>query len=709
MHIRPFILCLIISLCSIVAQDRPEVVATRTELTIKVDGLLDEPVWATIKPITEFVQRLPLDGGEPTEKSEMRILYDDDHLYFGFTFFDSEPEKVRATILNRGGWIHRDDKLEIALDTYLDRRNAYLFEMNPLGTQDDALITDENRPGLDEWAWDGVYISEGKVTDFGWVLEVAIPWTTLRFPNKDELTMGLAIKRYINRKNESVIWPHIGLEYSSDIYQVSQYANLKGLKDIKRGKDIKIKPFAIGGTQNQITDEKTVNDNIGNGGFDIYYGLKSNLTLNLTYNTDFAQVEADNAQINLTRFNLFYPEKREFFLTRSKLFAFGNSRQTEVFFSRKIGLNQDVVGGARLFGQIGKTSVGALNIHTRADGDLPATHYSAIRLRKDVRDRTTVGAIITDVSSKGIRNSVYGIDGVMRFWGNSSVSAWYSQVNDTSLVGPSAASMIKMDLRNDRYFLTAGQHRVDEDFRPGLGFVQRQDMIGTGIIAGFTPRVGDGDELIRQWRFTIYARDVRNHAGIHETGVLNGGIEAILETRDKIGLKVIQNKEKLTAGFTLGNGVEIQKGNYRDRKISFSARTNQSRGVWGNFALSKGDYFGGNKTSMSGSIGKQFSNHLTLYGSANQNIVSMPSQEEFTANIYGITAEVALNRKWFGKALIQYDNFSEQLQLYCRINWIHTPGSDLFIVLNQRYDMAGSKSSLVQGTQVVKLTYLFQI
>ena len=709
MHIRPFILCLIISLCSIVAQDRPEVVATRTELTIKVDGLLDEPVWATIKPITEFVQRLPLDGGEPTEKSEMRILYDNNNLYFGFTFFDSDPEKVRATILNRGGWIHRDDKLEIALDTYHDRRNAYLFEMNPLGTQDDALITDENRPGLDEWAWDGVYISEGKVTDFGWVLEVAIPWTTLRFPNKDELTMGLAIKRYINRKNESVIWPHIGLEYSSDIYQVSQYANLKGLKDIKRGKDIKIKPFAIGGTQNQITDEKTVNDNIGNGGFDIYYGLKSNLTLNLTYNTDFAQVEADNAQINLTRFNLFYPEKREFFLTRSKLFAFGNSRQTEVFFSRKIGLNQDVVGGARLFGQIGKTSVGALNIHTRADGDLPATHYSAIRLRKDVRDRTTVGAIITDVSSKGIRNSVYGIDGEMRFWGNSSVSAWYSQVNDTSLVGPSAASMIKMDLRNDRYFLTAGQHRVDEDFRPGLGFVQRQDMIGTGIIAGFTPRVGDGDELIRQWRFTIYARDVRNHAGIHETGVLNGGIEAILETRDKIGLKVIQNKEKLTAGFTLGNGVEIQKGNYRDRKISFSARTNQSRGVWGNFALSKGDYFGGNKTSMSGSIGKQFSNHLTLYGSANQNIVSMPSQEEFTANIYGITAEVALNRKWFGKALIQYDNFSEQLQLYCRINWIHTPGSDLFIVLNQRYDMAGSKSSLVQGTQVVKLTYLFQI
>ena len=691
------------------ATERPTVTAHLTDTPITVDGMLDEAIWQTVQPITEFVQRLPQDGGIPSEESEMRILYDNNHLYFGFTFFDSEPEKVRATILNRGGWLHRDDKLEIALDTYLDRRNAYLFELNPLGTQDDALITDENRPSQDEWAWDGVYISEGRVTDFGWVLEVAIPWNTLRFPNKDELTMGLAVKRYINRKNESVIWPHIGLEYSSDVYQVSQYANLTGLKNIKRGNDIKIKPFGIGGSQKQTFDDETTSNNMGNGGVDIYYGLKSNLTLNLTYNTDFAQVEADNAQINLTRFNLFYPEKREFFLTRSKLFSFGNPKQTEIFFSRQIGLNQDVSGGTRVYGQIGKTSIGGLNIHTHAENDMPATAYSALRLRTDIRDRTTIGAIVTDVSTSGSQNTVMGIDGQMRFWGSSSVNAWYSQVEDSEIDGPSGASMIRLDLKNDRYFLSTGQHRVDKDFNPALGFVQRQDMIGTGIIAGFTPRVGDGDELIRQWRFTIYARDVQNHAGIHETGVLNGGIEAILETRDKIGLKVIQNKEKLTAGFTLGNGVEIQKGNYRDRKISFSARTNQSRGVWGNFALSKGDYFGGNKTSMSGSIGKQFSNHLTLYGSANQNIIFMSSQGEFTANVYGFTAEVALNRKWFGKAIIQYDNFSEQLQLYCRINWIHTPGSDLFIVLNQRYDLSEGKNDLFQNTQVLKLTYLFQI
>ena len=619
----------------IVAQDRPSVTAVRTDESIKIDGVLDEAIWESILPITEFVQRLPQDGAAPTEKSQMQIAYNDQYLYFGFTFYDSEPEKVRATILNRGGWIHRDDKLEIALDTYHDKRNAYLFEMNPLGTQDDALITDESRPGLDEWAWDGVYISEGNVTDFGWVLEVAIPWTTLRFPSKDELTMGLAIKRYINRKNESVMWPHIGLEYSSDVYQVSQYATLKGLKNIKRGKDVKIKPFGIGGTQTQMKEDQKISDQTGSGGMDIYYGLKSNLTLNLTYNTDFAQVEADNAQINLTRFNLFYPEKREFFLTRSKLFAFGNSRQTEVFFSRRIGLNQDVAGGARMFGQIGNTSIGALNIHTRADGDLPATAYSALRLRSDIRDRTTVGAIVTDVTNNDGQNSVFGLDGQMRFWGNSSVSAWFSQVDDKRIDGASAASMIKIDLKNDRYFLTAGQHRVDKGFQPALGFVQRTDMIGTGAIFGFTPRVGDGDELIRQWRFTGYVRDVKNHAGEKESGVLSLGIDAIFESRDRMGFNIRQTTENLSNGFTLGNGVQIDADNYKDTKVQFLLRSNQSRGLWGDVKIEKGGYFGGDRTQYGGSVGRRFSNHLTLYGSANRNLISMPNQGEFTADIFG--------------------------------------------------------------------------
>ena len=693
----------------LIATQRAEIKAVKTSEKIIIDAIFDEKIWNEITPITSFIQRLPVDGASPSEKSEMRIIYDSNYLYFGFIFFDDEPDKIRATILNRGGWIHRDDKLEISIDTYLDRRNAYLFEMNPFGTQDDALISDEKRPSLDEWAWDGVYKSEGRITDFGWVLEVAIPWKTLRFPEKDELTMGLAVKRYINRKNESVIWPHIGLKYSADVYQVSQYANLIGLENIKINNNIKIKPFGISGSEMEImNDEKSLN-NIQDTGIDMYYGLKSNLTFNLTYNTDFAQVEADNAQINLSRFNLFYPEKREFFLTRSKLFSFGNPRQTEIFFSRRIGLNQKVLGGSRVFGQIGKYSIGALNIHTSTNTDNPATSYSAFRLRSDIRKRTTIGAVVTDVSNKNIQNSVIGIDAQMRFWGNSSFSTWFSQVEDNEFEKSSSSSMIKLDLRNDRYFFTTGQHRVDKNFDPALGFVQRKDMIGTGAIAGFTPRVGDGNDLIRQWILSLYVRDVKNQSGIHETGVLQFSIDALFESRDRVGVKVINNKEKLINDFTLGNGVKILKGNYSDKLFLFNARTNQSRSFWGDFNFTNGKYFGGNKVSWSGSLGRRFSNHLTVYLSGNQNIISIPNKEKFSANVYAIIIEGALNKKWFNKAIVQYDNFSEEVQLYFRINWIHTPGSDLFIVINNRYKLIDNSISQLQQTQVVKLTYQIQI
>jgi len=264
-------------------QSRKNVSAKKISDKIQIDGILSEESWKLANSITDFKQRLPIDGNEPTEKSEMKILYDEENLYFGFIFFDSEPDKIRSTILNRGGWIHRDDKLEISIDTYLDRRNAYLFEMNPFGTQDDALITDEKPPSLDEWAWDGIYVSEGRITDFGWILEVAIPWNTLSFPSNEELIMGLAVKRYINRKNESVIWPHIGLEFGSGIYQVSQYANLVNIKNINKGNNFKIKPYVIAGSQNIKNNQISGSNNLRDSGVDIYYGLRSNFTIKFYY------------------------------------------------------------------------------------------------------------------------------------------------------------------------------------------------------------------------------------------------------------------------------------------------------------------------------------------------------------------------------------------------------------------------------------------
>ena len=332
-----------------------------------------------IEPLTDFIQIWPDDGSPATERSEVRIAYDRDNLYFAFKFHDPNPELIRAKNLERGGRNDRDDHAYIALDTYQDKRNAYLFEMNALGTQDDATITDEGMT-LDSFSWNAVFRSETVIDEEGWSMEVSIPFRQLRFPKGEEIDFGLMLSRMINRKNERVMWPPIGLEFGDSfgaLSAVSQYGTLKGLKNIRRGKNIEIKPYVITGIQEVRPDlqiEDTDTDITRDLGVDVKYGITSNLTLDLTVNTDFAQVESDNVQLNLTRFSLFFPEKREFFLERSGLFEHGNPRSTQTFFSRRIGLTNQILAGARMTGQLGRFSVGVLNIETgEGMGDLLGT------------------------------------------------------------------------------------------------------------------------------------------------------------------------------------------------------------------------------------------------------------------------------------------------------------------------------------------------
>ena len=346
-----------------------EVTAVFAENAPRIDGHIDEALWAGIDPVQTFIQVWPETGSEATERTEVRIAYDRDYLYFAFQNFDDNPELIRAKNLERGGRNDRDDHVYIGLDTYQDGRNAYLFEMNALGTQDDATITDEGLT-IDSFSWDAVFRSETVIDETGWSMEVSIPFRQLRFPEGDDLSFGLMLSRTINRKNERVMWPEIGLERGSSfaaLATVSQYGVLKGLKNVRRGRNLEIKPYAITGAQENRQDpllEPAEGEFTYDAGIDIKYGITSNLTLDLSVNTDFAQVEADNVQLNLSRFSLFFPEKREFFLERSGLFEHGNPRSTQTFFSRRIGLADQILAGARVTGQAGPISVGALNIAT---------------------------------------------------------------------------------------------------------------------------------------------------------------------------------------------------------------------------------------------------------------------------------------------------------------------------------------------------------
>ena len=363
--------------------------AVRTDRPPAIDAVLDEPFWQRIEPVTDFRQRVPVDGAPASERTELRVAFDDNYLYFAIVLHDSDPEGIRRSILHREGRIDQDDNIRIGLDTYNDKRNAYIFEINPFGTQGDALITDESMT-LADWNWEGVYESQGRITDEGWVVEAAIPFTTIRFPDADALEMGILMERTIRRKNEMVYFPHIGQEVRSALTQVSRYATLTGLEDLRRGRYMEMKPFAITGrsTTGRRGDTAPETETLNDLGLDFKYSITSNLTLDATLNPDFAQVEADNVQINLTRFSLFFPEKREFFLERAGLFDFGDAEQTQIFFSRRIGINNDIAGGGRLTGQAGPVSVGALSLLTDdvrdAEGRVVSGGLnSVLRLRTD--------------------------------------------------------------------------------------------------------------------------------------------------------------------------------------------------------------------------------------------------------------------------------------------------------------------------------------
>ncbi|MEL6716253.1 MAG: DUF5916 domain-containing protein, partial [Planctomycetota bacterium] len=362
-------------------------------------------------------------------------------------------------------------------------RNAYLFEANALGTQDDALITDENLT-FDSFSWDAVFRSETVIDENGWSIEVAIPFRQLRFPEGDDLSFGLMISRGISRKNERVTWPAIDREGSGGfaaVATVSQYGVLRGIRNVRRGRNLEVKPYVISGVQQsrpELVDPTGPAELTGDVGVDVKYGLTSSLTLDATVNTDFAQVEADASQINLSRFSLFFPEQREFFLERAGLFEHGSGRITQTFFSRRIGLDESILAGARVTGQVGPVSLGLLNIETGPDvGDLfgtASTNNTVARVRADVLPRTTVGGIVTNLVDDSRRNTAAGVDGEVRFGQNSQVSAWATQVWDTE-GEESAAGLLYARLATDRFGADAAFSSVGSAYDPALGFVRRRN------------------------------------------------------------------------------------------------------------------------------------------------------------------------------------------------------------------------------------------
>ncbi|MCY4627162.1 MAG: DUF5916 domain-containing protein [Acidobacteria bacterium] len=677
-----------------------------------MDGVLDEPFWADIPPVTGFKQRDPVDGAPASERTEVRIAYDEDALYFGFTFFDSEPDRINRAILHRGGRIDKDDRVIIGLDTYFDRRNGYIFEVGALGTQDDAIFADENLV-LDDWSWDGVFTTETRVTEDGWVLEMEIPFTTIRFADVEEPVMGIAFQRSIRRKNETVIWPHIGQDFKGHVAQASQYATLTGLKDVRRGHRLEVKPYANLGAQQQGGQDGF--DRESRAGLDLKYGVTPNLTLDLTWNTDFAQVETDNVQINLTRFDLFFPEKREFFLERAGLFEFGTTQETEVFFSRRIGLEDDILGGGRLTGQAGPISVGALALRTESrapEVDGAGAWNSVVRLQANLHERTTVGVIGTSLDADGSSDRTAGADFVTRFWGSSQFRMWGARVWDSEATGAregTSAARAELELQNDRYGVRVRRTHVGKAFSPALGFVRRRDQDQWYLWTAFTPRFEASDWARRSWVWVggerilgtdgeLQSRQAGSHLGFE------------FESGESVSFDLDSRFERLHGPASISGRV-LSPGDYRFTSYQLGAKTNDSRVFSGFLSGSTGSFWGGDRSQVRTGVSLKTGPHLTIGAQVSRNQVSLPVPDgDFTTTLVGVNIQGAVSRKLFAGALVQWDNLSKELQANIRVDWIHTPGSDLFLVLDTGYitddTLDPRLDPWTRRTAVAKLTWL---
>ena len=689
----------------------------------KIDGDISDFVWTSIAPITTFIQVWPNDGSPATEDSEVRIAYDRDNLYFAFRFYDKNPGLIRAKNLERGGRNDRDDHAYIGLDTFGDGRNAYLFEMNALGTQDDATITDE-RLTITSFSWDAVFISETIIDEQGWTLEVSIPFRQLRFPDDEELNFGIMLSRTINRKNERVLWPRIGLEYGNftSLAAVSQYGKLTGIKDINRGKNIEIKPYVIGGAQEirpDLANEETNVEYTEDLGVDIKFGISSNLTLDLTVNTDFAQVESDNVQLNLTRFNLFFPEKREFFLERSGLFEHGNLRSTQTYLSRRIGLTNEILAGARMTGQLGKTSVGALNIETgnkMKDFLGPnSTNNTVIRFRNDIFTRATAGAIFTNTQLGNDYNRALGIDTQYRFGSASLFNAWFTNVWDDQENFNDAAGHVSLRLRNDLYSGEISYTNVGTNYNPALGFVRRRDMRQYDFRGNYSPKVPSIKSINRIIIGGLYDY-IEGQDGIKQSTEFEFGSTIEFQRRDRLSMEFSSQFERLFFPFEIRPNAIIQSGDYTFNRFQINGETDSSRRLFANAGIEFGEFFNGTRTDMNGGFGFRQSQHLTLEGRINHSIIDLPvANGEFHATTVSMSILGAFSRKLFTKTLIQYDNFSRNIQANLRVDWIHTPGSDLFFVFNTSYHITGDNEVLFDPNRdfilnneiaILKLTYL---
>src|SRR3989441_3560255 len=542
--------------------------ATYIDHAPRLDGTLDDQLWQSAKVITDFRQREPNEGEPATEKTEVRILYTRRAVYFGIHCFDSNPSRIIASELRRDVSQDLDDHFEILIDSNHDRRGGYVFQVNPLGTQMDGLIVEEQRDNSDldfDTGWDGVWSSNARIVGDGWTITIEIPFTTLNFTHSTEVLWGLNFKRFIRRKNEEDLWRAYRRTFG--ITKVSQAGDLRGIENIGSGRLFVVKPYALAQYDRQTGQDAKFPLT---GGVDVKYGLTSNLVLNLTGNTDFADTEVDLEPFNLTPFKVFIPEKRQFFLENAGVFNFDIGDQDQLFFSRQIGINPvtgqqvPINGGARLTGTFGRMEVGVMEVDTRSSGPNPYANYAVARLKESLWAGSYIGVMGIDKRSGNIQdsfNQTGGVDTRLIFFKDWFVDAHMAGTQSPGY--PSGASDVGASLSYRSNWLDGifERRKIGPNFNPEVGFIERTDSNETSgdLTLKVRPKI-NGVREVQFEGFILHAPDTHNVVQTQEwQGTFRADFNNGAYTDDDI---VDVFTQRITTPFHIYKNVFIPNGLY---------------------------------------------------------------------------------------------------------------------------------------------------
>ena len=704
--------------------------AIKLTAPLRLDGQLDEALYTTVAPASDFIQMEPKPGAPATERTDVWIAFDENNVYVTVRCWDSRPPSgwIMDEMRRDSSNIPRNENVAFFFDTYYDKRSALLFEVTPLGAFYDAQASNL-RPGSADWnpLWrQGVGRFEG-----GWTAEMAFPFKSLRYQPGAAQTWGFNLRRTVRWKNEEsflIKLPLIaGFSGAAAIFQIANSAKLVGIEAPAASKNIEIKPYAVGSVAtDRISRPPKDNNGDTEVGLDFKYGVTNNLTADFTYNTDFAQVEIDNQQVNLTRFSLFFPEKREFFLEGMSIFDFGGASSGGagaggttplLFFSRRIGLNSGRViplqGGGRLTGRAGAFTVGAMDVQTDDDAlsRSPSTNFSVLRMRRDLFTRSSVGMIYTGRSNATVgagRSQTFGVDANFNLRNFVTINTYAAKTDSPSLRGDDTSYRVQASLNRDRYGVEFDRLAVGDNFNPEVGFIQRDDFRRTYAQARFSPRPKNNRRVRKYYYQGAFDRFVDKDGDIQSRNY-NGYFSVEMQNTDRITAQVNSTAERLVRPFAIYRGVTIPVGRYDFNNLNVSMSLGNQRPLSGSVGVDVGSFYNGNKKSLtfSGARGR-LTPRLSLEPSVSVNWITL-SQGEFRNSVLSTRTTYTVTPRMFVSGLVQYASASRTTSTNVRFRWEYVLGSEMFLVYSDELDAAATGFPNLRNRAIVfKINRMFR-